>query len=187
MEYQIIKNRKSKSLRIRVHFDGRVVVTIPYRMPKKMAVIFVNTKKEWIQERVQYFAKRQNEREASGAPRQMTAREKKQDYENKKEEARKIITNKVETINKYYGFKYGKIAIRNQRSRWGSCSKKGNLNFNYKIAFLSNEMLEYVVVHELCHLKEFNHGARFWVLVSQCVPDYKNIRNEMKKEGMILG
>lgn len=187
MEYTLKKNRKSKGIRIIVHHDGRVVVTIPYRMPIRLAQAYVATKKDWIQERVESFLTEQKKREASGVLPKMTAKDKKLDFDRNKEKARKIITEKVELLNQHYGFEYKSIAIRNQKTRWGSCSKKGNLNFNYKIAFLPNKMLEYVVVHELCHLKEFNHGEKFWDLVAELAPDYREIRNEMKKEGMRLG
>ena len=84
----------------------------------------------------------------------------------------------------YYGERHditvGKIAIRNQKSRWGSCSKKGNLNFNYKLVFLSPEIRDYVIVHEICHIKEFNHGRDFWNLVGEAVPEYKEMRKRLR-------
>ena len=103
------------------------------------------------------------------------------DYLKNKELARKIILDRVVRLNALYRFDVGRIAIRNQKSRWGSCSKKGNLNFNYRLMYLSSPLLDYVVVHELCHLKEFNHSAKFWELVKMTIPDYKNVRKELKK------
>jgi len=73
------------------------------------------------------------------------------------------------------------VKIRDQSSRWGSCSWKGNLNFSYKLVLLPEHLADYVVVHELCHLREMNHSPRFWALVSQTVPDYRAKRRELKK------
>ena len=80
-----------------------------------------------------------------------------------------------------YGVKCGRVAMRNQKTRWGSCSKEGNLNFNYKIAFLPPELADYLIVHELCHLKEMNHLPRFWALVEQTIPNHKALRKEMRR------
>lgn len=98
-----------------------------------------------------------------------------------KKSAETLIKKRVLEINEFYGFPYGKITIRNQKTRWGSCSKKGNLNFNYKIALLPRIYMDYVISHELCHLKEFNHSKNFWKLVEQTVPDYKKIRKIIRK------
>ncbi len=106
------------------------------------------------------------------------------EYLENKEQARELITAEVERMNLPYGFMYGKIAIRNQKTRWGSCSKKRNLNFNYKLIHVSKEEMEYVIVHELCHVAEFNHGKHFWELVARTIPEYKAIRSNMKKKGM---
>jgi predicted metal-dependent hydrolase len=98
-----------------------------------------------------------------------------------KEAARVLAKERLAFWNAHYGFRIGKVAIRNQRSRWGSCSKKGNLNFNYRIAFLPAHLSDYIIVHELCHLREFNHSMRFWDLVAKAVPDWKTCRAELRK------
>ncbi len=98
-----------------------------------------------------------------------------------KESARELICKRVGEINEFYNFSYSRISIRNQRTRWGSCSKKGNLNFNYRIALLPRKYMDYVISHELCHLKEFNHSKNFWLLVAQTVPDYREIRKAIRK------
>ena len=105
-------------------------------------------------------------------------------YAANKEAARSIIMERVKHFMEYYGPRHditvGKIAIRNQKSRWGSCSKKGNLNFNYKLVFLAPEVRDYVIVHEICHIKEFNHGKGFWALVGEVVPDHRQLRKRLK-------
>jgi predicted metal-dependent hydrolase len=102
-------------------------------------------------------------------------------YLNHKEQARKIIKERLEHYNAFYKFSYKRVAIKNHRSRWGSCSEKGNLNFNYRLVHLPQRLLDYVIVHELCHLGELNHSVRFWALVEKTVPDWRKRRMELKK------
>src|SRR3989344_6270589 len=93
-------------------------------------------------------------------------------YESQKEEARSLVHRKLELFNLHYNLTWGKVAIRNQRSRWGSCSKKGNLNFNYRILQLPEPLQDYIIVHELCHLAAFNHSKNFWALVAEQIPNH---------------
>jgi predicted metal-dependent hydrolase len=106
-------------------------------------------------------------------------------YETNKEAARTVIRERLDYFLGYYaarhGIAVGRIAIRNQKSRWGSCSKKGNLNFNYKLAFMPPAVRDYVIVHEICHVKEFNHGGGFWALVAETVPDWKELRKSLRE------
>ena len=102
------------------------------------------------------------------------------DYSKNKELAREILTKKVESFNVHYKLSYNKIAIRNQKTRWGSCSSLKNLNFNYRLIYLPGHLIDYIVVHELCHLKEMNHGKNFWLLVGETIPDYKRRIKELR-------
>lgn len=97
-----------------------------------------------------------------------------------KKEALQLIEERINYFNQFYGYKWNKIFIKNQKTRWGSCSKRGNLNFNYKIIKLSKEVADYIIVHELCHLKEFNHSKNFWFLIEKTIPDYKKLRNTLR-------
>ncbi len=103
-------------------------------------------------------------------------------YKKHKETARMVITAKIKRYNELFQYRLGRVSIRNQRTRWGSCSKRGNLNFNYKILFLEESFADYIVVHELCHLQELNHSKRFWSLVAQVFPNYRQIRNELRRK-----
>ncbi|MBI5138584.1 MAG: M48 family metallopeptidase [Candidatus Vogelbacteria bacterium] len=103
------------------------------------------------------------------------------EYLKHKEAARALAYARLEFFNTHYKFKIGRIAIRNQKSRWGSCSRRGNLNFNYKIALLKPWLLDYIIVHELCHIAEFNHSSDFWMLVAQTIPNWHQLRGELKK------
>ncbi len=102
-------------------------------------------------------------------------------YEEHRKRALSFAKERVIHWNQFYGFDYQKISVKNQKTRWGSCSKKGNLSFNYKIALLPVTFADYIVVHELCHLKEFNHSQNFWNLVVQTTPQYKEIRRKLKQ------
>ncbi|NCN52270.1 M48 family metallopeptidase [Candidatus Parcubacteria bacterium] len=102
-------------------------------------------------------------------------------YAEYKEHAREIITARVAYWNQTYQFSYGRIAIKNQRRCWGSCSEKQNLNFNYKIIFLPEALMDYVVVHELCHLAELNHSKHFWAEVAKSFPEYKEHARHLER------
>jgi predicted metal-dependent hydrolase len=104
-----------------------------------------------------------------------------QKYLRNKEAARALVKELIAELNKDNRFKFNRIAIRDQKSRWGSCSSKKNLNFNYRIVFLRREVALYLVAHELCHLEQMNHSPLFWKLVEQLVPNYKSLRAELKK------
>ncbi|MCK5588706.1 MAG: M48 family metallopeptidase [Candidatus Pacebacteria bacterium] len=105
----------------------------------------------------------------------------KKEYQNKKNEFLVIANKKTVFFNEFYKFEYNKISIRNQKTRWGSCSSRKSLNFNYRIFLLSEDLMDYIIVHEICHLQEMNHSKSFWDLVEKKIPDYKKKRLELKK------
>ncbi len=102
------------------------------------------------------------------------------EYYRQREFARRFVHSRLEMFNEHYRFVYNRVAIRNQKTRWGSCSKKRNLNFNYRIASLPIHLADYVIVHELCHLAEFNHSQKFWNLVARAIPDHRTRRRELR-------
>lgn len=106
------------------------------------------------------------------------------DFDLYKKKALELVTSRLEFFNTTYNFKYNSVRIKNTTSRWGSCSSKGNLNFNYRIVLIDAKLADYIVVHELCHLGEFNHSEKFWGLVQKTIPDYIHIREELKKIGL---
>lgn len=97
-----------------------------------------------------------------------------------REEARSVITARVQYFAAEHGFLYGRIAIKDQKRCWGSCSAKRNLNFNYKLLFLPPEIRDYIVVHELCHLRQLNHGPLFWAEVETILPGYRQARSQLR-------
>ncbi len=93
------------------------------------------------------------------------------EYLKYKEQARALVHAKLEHWNTHYNLSYNKVFIKNQKTKWGSCSTKRNLNFSYRIVLLPEDLQDYLVVHELCHLQEMNHGEHFWNLVAETIPD----------------
>ena len=102
-------------------------------------------------------------------------------YLEHKEAARALVLARLAHFNQHYNFTWNRVAIRNQRRCWGSCSSQKNLNFNYKLILLPPNLCDYIIVHELCHLQEMNHGPHFWALVAEQIPDYKERIRELKQ------
>lgn len=168
----IIKTvRRSRRLRLAVHHDGRVVITKPYFISKTAAEAFLRSKAEWVKAKLEHF---------KNMPPLLVKPHQRQDYLKHKEEARALVINRLEYFNRFYNFKYRRISIRDQKTRWGSCSRTGNLNFSYRLLELTPEAADYIIIHELCHLSEFNHSLRFWALVAKTAPDYKLQRRELR-------
>lgn len=101
-------------------------------------------------------------------------------YVEHKESARELALARLHHFNQHYGLEWKRVAIRNQRRCWGSCSSLKNLNFNYKILFLPEHLRDYIIVHELCHLVHLNHGQQFWDLVAERIPDYQTHVAELR-------
>lgn len=175
--YCVLVSKRARSVRVIIKPGGDVLVTLPQHAKTLLLDTFLSEHKEWILKKWKILSK---------CPKVVGDRESRILYENHKEIARKLVSERILFFNTYYRFRFGTISIRNQKTRWGSCSKKGNLNFNYKVALLSQDLADYIVVHELCHLKEFNHGEDFWRLVESTIPDYRERRGLLKKEGLLL-
>ncbi|HEX2306124.1 MAG TPA: SprT family zinc-dependent metalloprotease [Nitrososphaeraceae archaeon] len=103
-----------------------------------------------------------------------------------REQTKKLLDNKVPFFGKELSISYGKVRVRNQKSRWGSCSKGGNLNFNLLLSSLPINVIDYIIIHELFHLVEFNHSDHFWKLVEHAFPSYKGCRNWLKNNGAFV-
>ncbi len=101
-------------------------------------------------------------------------------YREYKEQARELVLARLEHFNQHYDLEWNRVAIRNQRRCWGSCTSLKNLNFNYKILFLPPHLQDYIVVHELCHLAHLHHGQTFWDLVAEQMPDYVRYVAELR-------
>lgn len=176
-EITLIRSRR-KSLAIEITPELQVVVRAPARMPVREINAFVQEKDDWIRAHLQQMAEKKRLREQCRE--QALSKEELQELAAK---AMKLIPQKVRYYAPIIGVTYGRITIRNQRTRWGSCSGKGNLNFNCLLLLMPEEVLDYVVVHELCHRKEMNHSARFWEEVEKILPDYRQRRKWLKDNG----
>lgn len=175
IDYELKKSLKAKHLRITIKRDGTVTVTVPRRVSIARAELFVEEKRVWIEEKVEEFKARKAKLSAPTIP-IGSAKELKLH----KEAALALVLARLAHFNAFYKLKWNTVTIKDTSSRWGSCSKKGNLNFSYRILFLAPELADYLVVHELCHLGEFNHSQKFWSLVSQSIPNYANLRKQLK-------
>lgn len=176
-EITLIRSRR-KSLAIEITPELQVVVRAPAQMPVREINAFVQEKDDWIRAHLQRMAEKKRLREQCRE--QALSKEELQELA---AQAMKLIPQKVRYYAPIIGVTYGRITIRNQRTRWGSCSGKGNLNFNCLLLLMPEEVLDYVVVHELCHRKEMNHSARFWEEVEKILPDYRQRRKWLKDNG----
>lgn len=103
-----------------------------------------------------------------------------------KKKAEETINDRLQYFNQHYQFHYNRVTLRNQKTRWGSCSGKKNLNFNWKLIMAPIEIIDYVVVHEMCHLKQMNHSKKFWELVAERMPRYKILRKWLRENSFLL-
>lgn len=168
--------RRTVCLQIDKNLD--VTVRAPYRMPDSEIRRFVEEKSSWISKHIKQMKERQK-KEVSEPLERLTAEEMKQ----LAEEALQYIPQRTAFYAPLVKVSYGRITIRNQKSRWGSCSGKGNLNFNCLLMLMPPEVIDYVVVHELCHRLEMNHSERFWREVERVLPDYKFRRKWLRENG----
>jgi predicted metal-dependent hydrolase len=174
--YKVRKNSLARNIRISINREGEVALTVPRFVPERFAENFLISKADWIISQVNKINDAKPFKNLLKYP----------PYKTSRKEAHQILKKKVEEVNEFYNFKYGRITIKNQRTCWGSCSRRGNLNFNYKLAFMDDKYADYVVTHELCHLKELNHSKRFWTLVAERLPNYKIVQKEMRQRGFHL-
>jgi len=170
ISYTLKKRKGQRRMKLAIYPDGYFTITAPKWYPIYAIENFLREKAQLILEKLGGNFGNEN-----------IFKNKRNDYLGKKEEARKIILERIEYLNQSYKFSFKRVAIKNQRTCWGSCSRNKNLNFNYRVARLPNEERDYVVVHELCHLQELNHGKNFWQLVEKTIPEYKKIKKKIRK------
>jgi predicted metal-dependent hydrolase len=161
-------SKKTKRVRIAIYPDLRVVVTRPYRVSLADAVKFTESKSDWIAKKLDYFKNRKTISLPVGD----------------KKQALIFVQKRIKHFNQHYQFEINKVSVKPHRSLWGSCSRRKNLNFNSRIILLTPQQADYIIVHELCHLAEFNHSEKFWELVAEAIPDYKHLRRQLREYSM---
>lgn len=174
--YEIIYSNR-KTLAIQVTSDGQVKVRAPKRMPKSTIDRFLTEKEPWILK----HTKKASEY-AVHEPQPLSDTERRRYIQI----ARDIFTVKTAYYASVMHVTYGRISIREQKTRWGSCSSDGNLNYNWRLIFAPEEVLDYVVVHELAHRREMNHSKAFYAIVESVLPDYKQRRQWLRQNGASL-
>ncbi len=172
LTYKLIRSAR-KTISLRITPAGEIEVRCPTRMRRTEVDAFVRSKAAWIEA---------NLAKLPPAEEKLTE----EALEDLRRRAKETIPERTAYFAPLVGVSYGNITIRSQKTRWGSCSSKGNLNFNCLLMLTPPEVLDYVVVHELCHRRELNHSARFWAQVERTLPDYRIHRKWLKDNGNAL-
>lgn len=172
VKYSLKRNPKTRTLRVTIKEDGVVFASAPMWLSVAKIEKFLHQKSDWIARKIRLM---ENRGERIHLPKG------KKDYLQNKEKARKIIMQKTKEVCQKLDLKFTKIRIGNQKTRWGSCTRNGVLSFNYKLIYLPEILCDYIIVHEVCHLKEHNHSYRFWALVGTLFPNWKEHKKELKK------
>lgn len=170
---QIVRSNR-RTLGLQIKGSGEVIARVPERLPDREIVRFLTQHENWIFRKAASQKHRADKRTGTGAKpySDLTAAERRQ--------IQKKFEEKAAFYAKKMGVTYERITIRNQKTRWGSCSAKGNLNFNYRLYYLPEELMDYVIIHELAHRKHMNHSKEFWKVVEEYCPDYRERKKKLK-------
>ena len=169
----LYSNRKTIAIEIKM---DEILVRAPKRMSRREIHAVLNEKRNWIEKHMEKMQARKASLEQI-SPLTM------EEIRSLADQALVVIPEKVKKYASFIGVTYGRITIRNQRSRWGSCSSKGNLNFNCLLMLFPDEVVDYVVVHELCHRKHMNHSKEFYAEVERVFPEYRKCQKWLKENG----
>lgn len=168
-----LKRQKRKTLAVTVTPEGGLLIKAPERMPEKEIERFLGQRRYWIYKQTKHML-------AANADRIYRSEE---EIKKLREQARTMLTEKTDYYKKILGVNYKRLRIGDQKTRWGSCSSNGTISYNWRLILMPEEIMDYVVVHELCHLLEMNHSNNFWHQVSGIIPDYKVKRKWLKENG----
>jgi len=172
-DIKIIRSNR-KTIAIEINRNCSIIVRAPFRISDYDINKFIDEKTKWIEKHLEIAKQRQSDTLISFSD---------EEIRNLADEAVIDISKRVSHFASLMNVTVGKVTIRNQKTRWGSCSSKGNLNFNCLLMLCPEEVRDYVVVHELCHRRELNHSVRFWQEVKKVLPDYQLRKNWLKENG----
>ncbi len=186
IHYTLIRSAR-RTMSVEIGEEGNVIVRAPYRLSESRIQAFLQEKAAWIFKNTEKVIRRKQRVDQIHAATPVYSPEEAARLEAfYRKKAREVITSRVEYYSPMIGKPYQGISIRDQKTRWGSCSSKGNLNFNWRLILAPPQVLDYVVVHELCHLLHMDHSPAFWQEVERICPDYKVCRRWLKENGASL-
>ena len=172
MEYKLVRSKR-KTLALYVRPDGSLEVKAPIRTDKLYIEKFVLSKKDWILKTKEKLEIRKKEKEVVWFP--------KEEIKNIKSKAELVFNHKCREYAKIMDVEFRSIKINSAKTRWGSCNIKGDINFTYRLIFAPEPLIDYVIVHELAHLREMNHSNRFWEIVKSVMPDCMDRRKLLRE------
>lgn len=167
----LYKVKNAKNLRIILKPNRPPRVTVPFRLPFKVAENFLHSKISWLQENFEKIKQLENKKQKIDE----------KDIETLRLKAKNYIPERVKQLSEKHNLSYNRVFIKNLKSRWGSCSAKNNINLNLHLMNLPTKLIDYVILHELAHTKERNHGKNFWNLLSSLVFEARELNRELKK------
>lgn len=173
-EVEVVRNSRSKRISLSVRADGTVRLTMPPNAPLRQAVAFMESRAEWIERARRKVAERNKPDPRSEA-------ERTEERERLRVEAKRYLPQRVEGLSVLTGLKYGRLSIRASRTRWGSCSVRNDINLSLYLMKLPSHLIDYVILHELCHTRHKDHSERFHSLLdSLCGGRDKELSRELR-------
>ncbi len=165
-EVLLKKNPRAVRISLRVNASGKISVTLPWLVPYQTGIKFLISRREWVQQALSRIPEKPAEDP--------------EEIEKLRAQAKAKLPGRLAELAAQHGFKYNKVTIKNNHSNWGSCSTKGNINLNLRLVLLPEELQDYVMLHELCHLKYMNHGPKFHALLEELCPGHREAAKKIK-------
>ncbi len=170
------RSRRARRIIISVSPGKGVRVSVPMRVSVEKALDFVHKKQNWIRKHQAIIAQVENRKQALGIHLQTID----------KAAAAKTLKDRLDYLAREHGFKCGRVTVRQQKTRWGSCSPRNNISLNIKLVQLPAELMDYVILHEMVHTRVHNHSRKFWKELDKYVQNSKSVSRRLKKDGMLL-